>query len=139
MRLVIDSCIFVASLRKTEPRHKEAVAIVNAVASGKHFAFEPYLVLVEVVAAIRRRTGSEELARRVKQRLLSAEHMGFVEIDAPMAEAAADLAMTTRLRGMDALVIQTAIECSAQLVTFDEEIIELAQGYVSLPVPSTLV
>jgi predicted nucleic acid-binding protein len=66
-RLTIDSSVIIASLLKKEPRHKEALEIWNAVLSGRNVAVMPYSVLVEVVAAIKRRTGSESLAMEVKQ------------------------------------------------------------------------
>jgi predicted nucleic acid-binding protein len=62
-RITLDSSIIVSSLLEKEPRHKEALEIWTAVVSGNYFAIMPYSVFVEVVAAIRRRTGSEKLAR----------------------------------------------------------------------------
>jgi len=65
-RLTLDSSVIIASLLKNDPRHKEALEIWESVLSGKNFAIMPYSVLVEVVASIRRRTGSEKLALEVK-------------------------------------------------------------------------
>ncbi|MEI6315072.1 MAG: PIN domain-containing protein [Syntrophus sp. (in: bacteria)] len=44
-----------------------------------------------------------------------------VIIDQKTAEAAADLAIEAGVRGMDALVIQTAREFDCELITFDDE------------------
>lgn len=63
----------VSSLLENEPRHKEARKIWNSVLSGKNVAIMPYSVFVEVVGSIRRRTGSEELARQVGKQLLEIE------------------------------------------------------------------
>jgi len=57
-RITLDSSVIVSSLLEKEPRHKEALEIWTTVVSGKYFAIMPYSVFVEVVAAVRRRTGS---------------------------------------------------------------------------------
>ena len=61
-KLTIDSSVIIASLLENEVRHGEAMRIWDAVISGQDVAIMPYSVFVEVVAAVRRRTGSEELA-----------------------------------------------------------------------------
>jgi predicted nucleic acid-binding protein len=87
----------------------------------------PYSVFVEVVAAIRRRTGSEELATEVKEELLKIENVSFVILDQRAAEDAADIAIQKSVRGMDALVMQTAREYETELVTFDDEMMKKFQ------------
>jgi predicted nucleic acid-binding protein len=84
----------------------------------------PYSVLVEVVATIKRRTGSKSLAMEVKQELLNIETISFVILDDKSAVEAADLAAKTGVRGMDALVIQVSKEFKTELVTFDDEMTE---------------
>jgi predicted nucleic acid-binding protein len=86
----------------------------------------PYSVLVEVVAAIRRRTGSEELALEVKKALLEIDSVSFIVIDDKAAENAVDLAAKSAVRGMDALVIQVAREFGTELVSFDHEMMTKA-------------
>lgn len=125
-RVTIDSSVVIASLLKSELRHKEALKIWGRVLTGKDIAVMPYSVLVEIVAAVRRRTGSEELAIAVKEDLLNTESLSFVVLDAESAEHAADIAARTAVRGMDALVIQVAEEYDAYLITFDEEMLKKA-------------
>lgn len=130
-RLTIDSSVIIASLLEDEPRHKEALKIWHSVLSGKCMAIMPNSVLVEVVAAIKRRTGSEKLARSVKHELLDFETVSFVVLDDNSAEEAADLAIKTGVRGMDALVIQVAKEFSTELISFDNEMIKKAKKVLS--------
>ena len=125
-RLTRDSAVIIASLLKKEPRHKEALEILNAILSGRNVAVMPYSVLVEVVAAIKRRTGSESLAMEVKQELLNIEAISFVILDDKTAVEAADLAAKTGVRGMDALLIQVAKEFGTELISFDEEMMSKA-------------
>jgi predicted nucleic acid-binding protein len=120
-RLTLDSSVIIASLLKKEPRHREALKIWSAILSGNNVAIMPYSVLVEVVAAIKRRTGSESLAMEVKQELLNIETISFVILDDKSAVEAADLEAKTGVRGMDALLIQVAKEFGTELISFDEE------------------
>jgi predicted nucleic acid-binding protein len=117
----LDSSVIVFSLLEKEGRHKEAFEIWTTVVSGKYFAIMPYSVFVEVVAAVRRRTGSEKLAREVKLKLLNIETISFVVLDDKSANQAADLAAKTGVRSMDALLIQVAKEFGTELISFDEE------------------
>jgi predicted nucleic acid-binding protein len=94
-RITIDSSVIVSSLLKGERRYTEALKIWNDVLSGKATAIMPYSVFVEVVAAVRRRTGSEELAREVGKRLLRTETAFFVAVDDKAARDAAELAVKT--------------------------------------------
>ena len=124
--LTIDSSVIISSLIEKEPRHQEALNIWEPVLTGRDFAVMPYSVLVEVVAAIRRRTGSEELALEVKQTLLHLDSVSFIVLDEKAAEEAADLAAKIAVRGMDALVIQIAREFGTELISFDNEMMSKA-------------
>ena len=126
-RLTIDSSVIISSLLENESRHREAMQIWDAVIAGGDVAIMPYSVFVEVVAAIRRRTGSEELATEVKEELLKIENISFVILYQKAAEDAADIAIQKGVRGMDALVMQTAKEYETELVTFDDEMMKKFQ------------
>jgi predicted nucleic acid-binding protein len=133
--LTIDSSVIISSLLEQESRHREALAIWEEVLSGKIFAVMPYSVLVEVVAAIRRRTGSEDLALEVKKALLEIDSVSFIVIDEKAAEDAADLAAKSAVRGMDALVIQVADEFGTELVSFDHEMMAKAAMFIEKVAP----
>jgi predicted nucleic acid-binding protein len=130
-KITLDSSVIVSSLLEKEPRHKEALRIWATVVSGDCLAIMPYSVLVEIVAAIRRRTGSERLAREVKHMLISLETISFVALDHKSAIEASDLAAKSGIRGMDALVIQVSREFETELYSFDEEMIAKADEFLS--------
>lgn len=125
-KLTIDSSVIIASLLEKEPRHQEALKIWESVLSGENIAIMPYSILVEVVAAIRRRTGSEDLAGEVRKEILEIDNLSFVVLDQKAATEASDLAIQTGVRGMDAIVVQVAREFETELITFDEEMIQKA-------------
>ncbi len=126
-KVTIDSSVVIASLLKNESRHKEALSIWQKVLTGKQIAIMPYSVLIEVVAAIKRRTGSEELAMEIKDELMSIDSLSFVVLDNEAAEDAADIAAKTGVRGMDAIIIQVAEEYETELISFDKEMIKKYQ------------
>lgn len=126
-RVTVDSSVIISSLLPEEVRHQEAQELWNNVLTGNWFAIMPYSILVEVVAAVRRRTGSEDLAIKTKKQLLAIQGLTFVVLDDVSAKKAAKIAARTGLRGMDAIVVQVAIEYKAELLSFDKEMIEKAR------------
>jgi len=116
-KLTIDSSVIVASLLDNEPRHEEAFRIWESVLSGVNSAIMPYSIFVEVVAAVKRRTGSGQLSREVMRELRKIENIAFVDLDSKAAEEAAEIAIRTGTRGMDALVIQVAKDFGSELIT----------------------
>lgn len=127
-RVTVDSSVIVSSLLTGESRYKEAIKIWEDVLKGKKYAIMPFSVLVEVVAAIRRRTGSEKLAKEVKKELINAGNTTFVIIDDRAAIEAADIAAKTGLRGMDAIVVQVAKDFDAELISFDNDMMKKAKS-----------
>jgi len=97
---------------------------------GNLYAIMPFTVLVEVVAAVRRRTGSSRLAREVKEAILKTENVFFVITDDDAAVHAAHKDAKTGLRRMDAVVVQVAKEYDAELVIFDEEMMRKSKAVI---------
>lgn len=124
--VTVDSSVIISSLLPEEKRHDEARQIWDKVLSGETPAVMPYSILVEVVASIRRRTGSELLALEVQKTLENIAALSFVMLDSRAAVKACKVASKTGLRGMDALVVQTAKEYKAELITFDNEMLQKA-------------
>jgi len=127
-KLTVDSSVIVASLLPNEPRHNEAYRIWESVLSGVNVAIMPYSVFVEVVAAVKRRTGSIELSRAVMRELRRNQNIIFVDLDLKAAEESAEIAVKTGVRGMDAIVIQVAKDFGSEMITFDQEMMEKAKA-----------
>ncbi|MBC2697384.1 MAG: type II toxin-antitoxin system VapC family toxin [ANME-2 cluster archaeon] len=119
-------------MRKQEVHHEAAKNLLEKVKDGNHIAIEPYIVLIEVVAAIKRRTGSTELAKRVKNDFLAIDTINFTDLESIRASDASEIAMNLGVRGMDAIVIQTAKEFNVPLITLDKEMIEKAKSLVDI-------
>lgn len=128
--LTLDSSVFIAALRPHEPLHDPCRQLFERVIKGQYEVFVPYSVLVEVVAAAFRRTGSRQFARTVHAQLLQIPSIRFLDLVKSRASQACEWAMASGLRGMDALVLQVAREMETTLVTLDEEFVELAKPVV---------
>ncbi len=124
--------VIVAALRKQEEKHSECRSLLERVKDGEFVVSEPYTVLIEVVAAIRRRTGSRDLAHRVKNDLQNIEAMRFLELTPTRARLAAEIAEEIGVKGMDAIVIQVAKEFNVPPVSLDAEMMGKAKPLVKI-------
>jgi predicted nucleic acid-binding protein len=139
MQVTIDSSVIVASLKKDEERHKICRRIMEKVKNGDFIAIESYIVLVEVVAAIKRRTGSAELAEKIRGALEAMDTIYFLELTKSRATEAAEIAEQTGVRGMDAIIVQAARENGTALITLDREMAERVKDVVKVAEPETLL
>ena len=121
MYLTIDSSIIVASLREMEEKHTICKKLLEDVKNGEYIGIEPFTVLVEVIAAIRRRTGNKKIAKRIGKDLQNINTIHFLEFIKSRAISAMEIAEEIGVRGMDAIVIQIAKENESTLVTLDKE------------------
>lgn len=130
--LTLDSSVIIAALRKQERKHSECRSLVERVKDGELVALEPYTVLVEVVAAVRRRTGDSDLASRVRNDLQDIETLNFLELTSVRSRLASEIAEEIGVRGMDAIVIQVAREFDIPLISLDMDMIDRARPLVKV-------
>jgi len=130
--VTLDSSVIVAALREQEEKHEECKRLLEKVKDGTFIALEPYTVLVEVVAAIKRRTESTPLGERVKEDLQDIETINFLDLDFVRADEAANITKEIGVRGMDAIVIQTAKEFDSILISLDGEMVKRAKTVVTV-------
>ena len=130
--ITLDSSVIIAALRRQEENHSQCRSLLEKVKNAQYTSIQPYTVLVEVAAAVKRRTNSEHLAIQVKNLLQNMDTMNFVELSPVRADSAAELAAKTGLRGMDAVVVQIAHEFDATLITLDQEMMDRAKSIVKI-------
>ncbi|MEK7208449.1 MAG: type II toxin-antitoxin system VapC family toxin [Patescibacteria group bacterium] len=123
MKLTVDSSVFVAAFREEEPCSREALHFVSDIEKGLHTVVTPTTVILEVIAAIRRRTASCELARNVGEKLLTLPTISLIDITAFRMAQYLDIASESGLAGMDGIVVGVAREFDVPLLTLDQEII----------------
>ena len=132
MKVVIDSSVFVAAFREKEPYSREAFSIVERLQEGSLSAYLPVSVVIEVVAAIRRRSGSVELAEQVGQAILTLPDISLIDLTTFRMARYLELAQEIGLAGMDVIVVGTAQEFDVPLLTLDKEIIERVKKSVHI-------
>ncbi len=132
MKLTLDSSVIIAALRKQEVLHEPCLLLLQQISEGKHIALESAIVLVEVTAAIRRRTGSRRLAREITENLVQLDFLFFLELTEFRMFSAAKIAERFSLKGMDAIIAQIAEEKGSVLVTLDKEFAKKVTGLVSV-------
>ncbi len=137
--LTLDSSVIIAALRGQEKKHRECITLLEKIKNAEYVAVEPYTTLVEIVAAIRRRTGSKQLAERVKNNLQEIDSIYFLDLESNRANEASDIAKKSGMRGMDAIVVQITKEFNATLVSLDDEMIAKAEGIVKVKPVDTLI
>ena len=128
--------MIVAAIRQQEEHHEESRQLLERVKDGELIAVQPYTVLVEVGAAIRRRTGSQELSERVVESLRAIDTLFFLDLDSVRAQRSLEIAQQSGLRGMDAIVVQIAEEFQAVLVSLDLEMMNNVTEIVETEMPS---
>ena len=130
--ITIDTSVIIAALRKQEKHYLACRAILEQVNDRLYIAIEPYTVLVEIVAAIKRRTNSQKLSERVIKDILSIDTIHFLDLDTTRAVRAVEIAQRFGVRGMDAIVIQMTEEFGATLVSLDMEMLEKVKTLVKI-------
>lgn len=132
MRFVVDSSVFVSAFREQEKTSERCFKLVQRIESGEVGAVIPTSVLLEVVAAIARRTADVDLARRVGTRLVSFSTLSLIDLTTFRTLQYLDLTADLKLAGMDAIVVGTAMEFQLPLVTLDKEIQSRAGNFVDV-------
>lgn len=134
--VTIDASVLVAAALRDEPAHEAARAVVQQVIESGIAVHEPTLAIVEVTAAIARRTGDGALAFTAGRRLLELPGLVLHDLDADAMAAAAHLASELRLRAADAVYVAVARSHDAELITLDAEVRERAAPVVATPSPA---
>jgi predicted nucleic acid-binding protein len=81
----------------------------------------PTMLLPEVAGAIARRTGNTPASQQISLQLRRLPGLYWVGLTGDLAERAADLAATFRLRGADSIYVALADRLRIPLITWDGE------------------
>lgn len=120
--ITIDASVLVAAGAPDDPARTDAVAFLAAALAADVPIHQPTLTLVEVAAAVARRTGEADLAGDAARALLAMPGLVLHPLDLEASADAAAVAGRLLLRGADAVYAATALREAATLVTLDEEL-----------------
>jgi len=128
MNVTIDASVFVSAVRPSEKLYSLSYRFLRKVKGSRILC--PTLVLSECGAAIARPTGDSILSKKLVSLAESFPGMNQVSLDLPLARRAAEIAIDYRLRGADAVNVAVADKFNADLVSWDDEMIQRCPEFV---------
>lgn len=135
--ITIDASVLVAAGDPGDPRRAEASAAMETAIARGMAIHQPTLTLIEIGAAIARRSDDVTLAREAGAALLSLPGLVLHPLVLAAATDAAAVAAELRLRGADAIYVATALQASTTLITLDDEQSSRARSIVPTATPAT--
>lgn len=131
MDLFLDtSCV--VSFFLSDAHHEKAKLVRDRILQHEIKGLISALSLAELCGVVRRNRGEAE-ATQVKNAIESIaekEFLTVIPISNFDASLASDLAISTGLKGADAIIVSAAKQNETKLVTFDEEIKKKAKGII---------
>jgi len=129
--LTLDANVFVAILSPVNIYCSESLALLTRIRAENQVVICPTLVLPECAGAIIRPTGRVTLAQRALAYVQTLPGIRLVSLTNDLARRAADIAVTCRLRGADAVYAAVAQEAGTTLIAWDQEL--LTRGTAAVP------
>jgi predicted nucleic acid-binding protein len=124
--LTLDANIWIAAYDPRDRFHAPSTDFLFAATRQAQALNGPAFVLVEIGCALARRAQSATAGQVALERLRQHPLLSLQPLDDALLAAAIRLGVYRLLRGADALYAATAELSSAQLVSWDEELIQRA-------------
>ncbi len=133
--IVVDASVWVSIFLRADAFYAASRDWLHRSLSVDTPLVTPTLLPVEVAGAVARRTGNIALGQAAHTNLLRTRTLRLVNVDAVLAQTAADLAARLQLRGADAVYAAVALRLSAPLITWDQELLDRAGTVVQTQQP----
>jgi len=126
--VVVDSNVFIASLIENDTFYNESIDIIEKMNMKELIFHISPIIPIEVSCAIARRIGVKEAneTREIIQNWIKEKKIYIYELNETRMLEAQNYGTKYKLKGMDAIIVQLALELNNPLITFDNEIIERA-------------
>jgi predicted nucleic acid-binding protein len=119
--VTIDASVFVSAFTPSEEAHQASNAFMREARESGVPIIVPTLLIPEIAAAIGRGQGKPDLGYSFAIEVSQFPNVTLVNLDESLAETAAEIAATHRLRGSDAVYAAVAVRFATSLVTLDTE------------------
>lgn len=133
--VTIDASVFVSAFTPSEEAHQTSKAFMREVRESSVPIIVPTLVIPEIAAAIGRGQGKPDLGYSFAIEVSQFPNVTLVNLDESLAESAAEIAATYRLRGSDAVYAAVAKRFATELVTLDTEQLQRMKKAVKVRKP----
>lgn len=134
--LTVDASVWVAVRDPSEPFFSDSERFFERLGEIDFRIYSPTLLLVEVAAAIARKSHNSELGKQAALEVASIVEQRWVPLDQNVATLARDMASGSFLRGADAVYAAVAALSGSMLVTLDRELAQRAEGLVPSVTPA---
>jgi len=119
--LTIDASVHISELSQTEPGAADSRALLSYVRQKFVPVYCPTLLSVEVAASVARIYNDTAQGLAVARTLRALTNYEWVTLDVTLAQDAARIGATYRLRGADAVYAAVAQRHNSTLVTLDKQ------------------
>ena len=120
-RVTLDASVVLSASFPAENDSEVSRRLIELLVRNRAVIVLPTLIRPEIVAAVRRSTGDPGKAKALEGSLARLPGLFFQDLDSRIADAAVEIAMTTGLRGADAVYAATTRHFDATLITLDDE------------------
>ena len=132
---VVDASVWVSICHQGDVHHTRSRRwLERFLIKGIRMA-APNLIRVEVAAAVRRLTESDEIAADAAATLDSFEALELYDLTAERARRASRIATMTGVRGADAIYLELAADRCEELVTWDRQQLERGRSLARVGTP----
>lgn len=132
----LEASVWLAAVSPAEPHHNVCAQLLEQLLSRQTALHQPGLFVIEVCAAIARRTRDAALAERMGHLAIGLPRLQMHELDHALAARASRIASRCALRGADAVYVATAQNSGATLLTIDHELVQRGCAEVDVSTPS---
>jgi predicted nucleic acid-binding protein len=133
--VTIDASVFVNAFSSAEVGSDKSWDFITGLKENNIQIIVPTLLLTEVAAAVARKQNNTELALNLMVEIQNLPNITLIDLDESLAESAAEIAATYRLRGSDAVYAAVAKRFATELVTLDTEQLQRMKKAVKVRKP----
>ncbi|HEY0089101.1 MAG TPA: PIN domain-containing protein [Candidatus Lokiarchaeia archaeon] len=122
--ILADSNVFIASLIESDPFHAKGNELINKMNDKEYMFHISVIVPIEVSCSIARKVGGEEAneAIDIMENWAKESKIKVHILNRKRTKEAEKYGTLFKLKGMDAIIVQLAIELDLPLATFDSQI-----------------
>jgi len=127
--VVVDSNVFIASLIEDDKFYKVSIDFIEKMNIEVLIFHISMIIPIEVSCAIARRIGAKEAkeSEEILHNWIKEKKIVVYELNDKRMIESQNYGTKYKLKGMDAIIVQLALELNLPLITFDNEIIERAK------------